>query len=61
MQYDYEIQQYSNLKVTLEVSSQGMLEFPSKELWDAEALHHFGFAKLNGKPYIEGYFSFKGR
>jgi hypothetical protein len=34
------------------------MSFESDERWDAEALHHVGFAKLNGAPYIDGYFAF---
>ncbi|MBI4612135.1 MAG: hypothetical protein HY720_00835 [Planctomycetes bacterium] len=59
--YKYAIRSRSTLEVTVEFGPHGELKFESKELWDAEALHHFGFAKLNDAPFVDGYFAFGRR
>lgn len=58
LSYTYEAEQMSHLKVTVAFPDQS-IDFESAEHWDAEVLHHLGFAKVGNRPLIDGYYAFR--
>jgi hypothetical protein len=59
VQYEYVYRQVSRLRVSIEFDSGEKATFESDELWDAEALRHFGLMKMGEKPVIDGYYAFR--
>ncbi len=59
VRYEYVHRQISHLTVSIEFDSGENATFESGELWDAEALRHFGLMKMGEKPVIDGYYAFK--
>jgi hypothetical protein len=59
LRYEYKAKQRSELHVTLQFGPNNDIPFSSTEHWDAEVLRHLGFAKIGGRPLIDGYFAFR--
>lgn len=59
LRYEYEAQRRSELHVAVQFGSDDDISFHSTEFWDSEVLHHLGFAKISGRPLIDGYFAFR--
>lgn len=59
LRYEYKAQQKSELHVTVQFGPNKDILFRSTEFWDSEVLHHLGFAKIDGRPLIDGYFAFR--
>ena len=57
--FRYVHKQQSQLEVVVSFDSGESARFQSAELWDAEALRHFGLMKSSGKPVIDGYYAFR--
>ena len=57
--FRYIHKQQSQLEVTVSFNTGASARFQSSELWDAEALRHFGLMKASGKPVIDGYYAFR--
>jgi len=45
------------LRVEVAMPEGGSLEFASDELWDFQALRHFGLLKAGGRPVIDGFYA----
>ncbi len=58
LQVNYEYCHSATLRVEVEVTPGETLPFESTELWDFEALRHFGLMKMGNKPVVDGYYSF---
>lgn len=59
--FDYEFKSRSRLKVEVEYETGERAGFESDDLWDAEALRHFGLMKLGDAPVVDGYYAFRKR
>jgi len=58
VQFDYDYCKRSVLRVSVELNSGEIATFESNEIWDFEALRHFGLMKMGNNPVIDGYYAF---
>jgi hypothetical protein len=56
---DYRVKEYSRLSVTVEYESGEKATFASEDVWDVEAIRHFGLMKLSGAPVIDGFYALR--
>jgi hypothetical protein len=56
---DYKFKARSHLEVDVEYDSGEAATFASDDVYDAEALRHFGLMKMGKAPVIDGYYAFR--
>ncbi len=61
IRFEYRFKECAVLEVDVEYDSGKRVRFESDNLWDAEALRHFGLLKMGGAPIIDGYYAFRKR
>jgi hypothetical protein len=59
IRFEYRLKACAHLEVDVEYDSGERATFKSDNLWDAEALRHFGLMKMGDKPVIDGYYAFR--
>jgi hypothetical protein len=56
LRFEYQAQESARLEISVEYDSGRSSRFESDDLWDAEALRHFGIFKMDNKPVLDGYY-----
>ena len=57
LRYEYQALEYARLEVVVRYKGGNDYTFRSDNLWDTEVLQHLGFAKVNGRPFLDGYYA----
>jgi hypothetical protein len=59
IRFDYRFKARAHLEVDVEYESGENTTFTSDNVWDVEALRHFGLMKMGQAPVIDGYYAFR--
>lgn len=59
IRFDYRFKARAHLEVDVEYDSGEAATFTSDNLYDAEALRHFGLMKMGEAPVMDGYYAFR--
>lgn len=59
IRFDYRFKALAHLEVDVEYDSGEAATFASDNVYDAEALRHFGLMKMGNAPVIDGYYAFR--
>ena len=58
--FDYTLKHRAHLEIEVRYDSGEVARFASDNVWDVEALRHFGLMKMGDAPVIDGYYAFRG-
>ena len=59
IRFDYRFKARAHLEVDVEYDSGVAATFASDDVYDAEALRHFGLMKMGKAPIVDGYYAFR--